>query len=85
MDRNQKLRIASFIIFSSPTRQFNLEGRISQQMMVYKQISIFIDFQIFFFDFFFCLGSPGPSRHFGGSKIFFFNKKTLNIKKYEKI
>ena len=41
MDQNQKLRIALVIIFSSPIRQFNLEGRISQQMMSYKQISIF--------------------------------------------
>ena len=43
MDRNQKLRIALVIIFSSPIRQFNLEARISQQMLIYKQISIFVE------------------------------------------
>ena len=41
MDQNQKLRIALVIIFSSRIRHFNLEARISQQMMSYKQISVF--------------------------------------------
>ena len=76
MDRNQKLRIASFIIFSSPTRQFNLEGRISQQMMVYKQISIFIDFQIFFFDFFFFWDLRVLPGILGDPKYIFLIKKT---------
>ena len=43
MDQNQKLRIALVIIFSSPIRQFNLEAHISQQMLTYKQISIFVE------------------------------------------
>ena len=42
MDQNQKLRIALVIIFSLRIRHFNLEPRISQQMLNYKQISIFI-------------------------------------------
>ena len=41
MDQNQKLRIALVIIFSFWIRHFNLEARISQQMLNYKQISIF--------------------------------------------
>ena len=41
IDQNQKLRIALVIIFSLRIRQFQLEPRISQQMMSYKQISIF--------------------------------------------
>ena len=41
MDQNQKLRIALVIIFSLRIRHFNLEPRISQQMMSYKQISMF--------------------------------------------
>ena len=43
MDQNQKLRIALVIIFSLRIRHFNLEPRISQQMMSYKQISIFVE------------------------------------------
>ena len=42
MDQNQKLRIALVIIFSLRIRHFNLEPRISQQMMSYKQISMFV-------------------------------------------
>ena len=42
MDQNQKLRIALVIIFSLRIRHFYLEPRISQQMLTYKQISIFI-------------------------------------------
>ena len=40
MDQNQKLRIALVLIFLFRIRHFNLEARISQQMMTYKQISI---------------------------------------------
>ena len=43
MDQNQKLRIALVIIFSLRIRQFQLEPRISQQMLIYKQISIFVE------------------------------------------
>ena len=43
MDQNQKLRIALVIIFSLRIRQFQLEPRISQQMLTYKQISIFVE------------------------------------------
>ena len=43
MDQNQKLRIALVIIFSLRIRQFQLETRISQQMLIYKQISIFVE------------------------------------------
>ena len=43
MDQNQKLRIALVIIFSSRIRHFNLEPHISQQMLIYKQISIFVE------------------------------------------
>ena len=43
MDQNQKLRIALVIIFSLRIRQFQLEPRISQHMLTYKQISIFVD------------------------------------------
>ena len=48
MDQNQKLRIALVIIFSLRIRQFQLEPRISQQMMSYKQISIFRCLRFFF-------------------------------------
>ena len=43
MDQNQKLRIALVIIFSLSIRQFQLEPRISQQMLIYKQFSIFVE------------------------------------------
>ena len=43
MDQNQKLRIALVIIFSLRIRQFQPEHRISQQMLTYKQISIFVE------------------------------------------
>ena len=41
MDQNQKLRTALVIIFSLRIRHFNLEPRISQKMMSYKQMSMF--------------------------------------------
>ena len=43
MDQNQKLRIPLVIIFSLRIRQFQLEPRISQQMLSYKQISMFVE------------------------------------------
>ena len=43
MDQNQKLRIALVIVFSLRIRRFQLEPRISQQMLTYKQISIFVE------------------------------------------
>ena len=61
MDQNQKLRIALVIIFSLQIRHFNLEPRISQQMLNYKQISIFT-----------VMYKPTKKTHFLRTRIFEF-------------